>query len=224
MMPSDRNSGLPRLGLGPWRFAAAAGLVLVLVGAAAQWAPATGWALNGAVDLPARSFVMIRDGVWKTPSGETRARYRGRVTLAPRFWLSGGETLLVDLGTDRVQLEALEQTSPAEPGATPWQKELAQLQAPYQRVERVRAVFDRGWSEAAGGETTLRELTVPPAATRLVRLELEWQWGEEQHTAYFGTAGEGRPDLALGVLAAAAGCLAAGGAAVQTRRGRDGEA
>jgi hypothetical protein len=182
-------------------------VLLALAAAAGHAGAAASWPLAGPIDVGTHSFQFRREGSWKNRNGTTQGVYRGRLTLSPRVLPSGHETLLVDLGAEHSQLEQLERTDPADPAAAPWRKEIDELQVPYRRVRGVRAYFDRGWSQAEESEAPLRELTIPPGATQLRRVECDWEWTDQHRTLVFAL--ENRPNVSLGLLAALAGCAAA---------------
>jgi hypothetical protein len=171
--------------LGAALAAGAIGLLGLAVAAAAAVPPQVKAALAEG-EPPPQSFEVIHkaDGL-----------FRARITVAPKFELAG-ETIKILLGDSRVTKKVLEQHDPGFSFVgvmkrEAWLMTLAEITYPYQRVTKVRAVFDKGSAESTAGGASTYELAIPTGATHLVNLEVTFVWQANQKTLVFASHTQG---------------------------------
>lgn len=168
-----------------------------------------GWPLSGACDLPPQRFTVEHRLPGAKPD-EPDAVYRARLTLQPRIEARRDGVLRVVLDDSHVTLESLERRDPPEPALAGWKRKLAPLAFPYQRVEAIRATFDRGEAAWTGSAEPYYSLRVPQGATRLRCLEVTWRWRDQRAELMYGEPEGWRQSAPLGLVGAFAGLLVGG--------------
>src|SRR5260370_33750913 len=163
-------------------------LIITFKGFTLLHAQDNGWSLNGSTEPPPQSF--------EIKHAELGGSFSAQINIASSVEAAGKGVIRISLDDRRVTKTVVQRSDPGGgiTGAVnrvSWQIVLAEIDYPYQRISKVRAVFDKGSTESQGGGSSTYDLLIPGGATRLLSFEVTFAWQENVRTLIF--AGQAKP-------------------------------
>ena len=123
---------------------------------------------------PGQTFGLVGGGCY----------YRGRIKLAPEFTVPGDGTVHVRLDSDHATRTDLQRGNCGGLAAIGFGESLMDLD-PVARIVEIRGTFDRGQAANRLADGNERLLVIPRGATRLLRVEFDWEWEQNRKTLVF---------------------------------------